>query len=279
MLINFTKYEALGNDFLVVEATRNRIPRKRLPDLAKTMCDRRHGVGADGVLYVAGSRSADAKADVYNSDGGWAEKSGNGLRILGLHLARARSRRGSHTVQMGGDIHRVTVRGKGVAAKVKAELGTPDFYVRAVPMKSRLRYHINAPIRVGGQNFPMTCLSVGNPHAVLFVENFEFDWQSLGRDIEHHRVFPERTNVEFARIINRHNIEVYDWERGAGATGSSGTGASAAVCAGVMLGVIDRECTVKFPGGNIDIHWRESDDLIVIAGPVRYVFTGEYGFK
>lgn len=279
MKVHFEKYQALGNDFLVVDSALSRIGPKRLHRLIVRICDRRLGIGADGVLYVGGSRSADAKADVYNSDGSWAEKSGNGLRIMGLHLARRHTTRKRFTIEMGGELHFATVKGRSGNRSVTTELGRPDFHAQTVPMKSRRQFHINSPIRVGGIDFPVTCLSVGNPHAVLFVDDFEFDWHTLGRDIEHHRVFPDRANVEFVKVINRGQVQVCDWERGAGATGSSGTGASAVVCAGVVLGVIDRKCTVDFPGGAIEVHWRESDECIEISGRVAFVASGDFEFR
>ena len=197
---------------------------------------------------------------------------------MGLHLARFGHRR-SYAIEMGGDILKVGISGTLSSPRITTELGVPRFDTKAVPMKSRRHYHINAPIKIGGQIFPITCLSVGNPHAVLFVDSFDFDWPSLGKEIEHHRVFPERINVEFVKVISQRKLKVCDWERGAGATGSSGTGASAAVCAGVMLGAVERTCSVDFPGGTLHVHWRESDDRIVITGPVKYVFSGEYEFK
>jgi diaminopimelate epimerase len=160
---------------------------------------------------------------------------------------------------------------------VGTTLGRPSFEAKNVPVKSRHRYLINSPLRIGGVDMPVTCLSVGNPHAVLIVNDFEFDWQTLGYEIEHHRAFPERTNVEFVKVVSRKRLEVADWERGAGATGSSGTGAAAAVCAAAMLGMVQRRCRVDFGMGSLMIDWRD-DDVIELTGPVAFVAQGEFDY-
>ena len=123
---------------------------------------------------------------------------------------------------------------------------------------------------------PVTCLSVGNPHTVLFVEDFNFDWKTLGADLEFHKAFPNQTNVEFVKIITRRKIEVADWERGVGPTGSSGTGAAAAVCAAVVAGQVDRKCEVKFGTGSLSIDWSEDTNHIYLTGPVQFVGQGTY---
>jgi len=137
---------------------------------------------------------------------------------------------------------------------------------------------INAPFEIGGVKLPVTCLSVGNPHTVMFVDNFDFDWRQLGSDLEHHRAFPNQTNVEFAKVINRGKIKVCDWERGAGATGSSGTGAAAAVCAAVMMGLTKRECEVVFETGSLFVEWSSETNRINLTGPVEFVATGTFEF-
>ncbi len=138
---------------------------------------------------------------------------------------------------------------------------------------------INAPLKIGGLEFPVTCLAVGNPHTVMLVDNFDFDWKSLGAEIEKHPAFPHDTNVEFVRVVNRKRVDLADWERGAGATGSSGTGAAAAVCAMVMLGLVDRDCNVFFDTGNLRVHWHQESDYIELTGPAEYVSKGEFWYR
>jgi diaminopimelate epimerase len=161
---------------------------------------------------------------------------------------------------------------------VQVSLGTPQFETKRIPMKSKSKYHINAPLTFGNVKLPVTILSVGNPHTVMFVDNFDFNWHELGSIVEQSDYFPHRTNVEFARIVSKSKIILNDWERGAGATGSSGTGAAAAVVAGVINGFTDRKMEVVFPSGSLFIEWNEKDDTIYLTGPVRYAGTGEYYF-
>jgi len=280
VLINFSKYQALQNDFLVIEAGARRLSAERLGRLAAAACDRRTGVGADGILYLGSSRKADCRADVYNADGSWAEKSGNGLRIVGLHQYLKEKSKRRCSVEMAGEVSEVRIgRRDGDGYMIATDLGVPAFQTDQVPVKSRQQFMIQAPLKLGGMDFPVTCLSVGNPHTVLFVEDFEFDWQAVGHDIEHHRAFPERTNVEFVRVVNRHKIRVADWERGAGATGSSGTGAAAAVAAGVMIGALDRECEVVFEPGSLMVNWHDETGLVELTGPVTKVCEGTFDFS
>lgn len=281
MLITYHKYHALLNDFLVIDLRRHRLAKRRLPQLALKICHRKAGVGADGVVCLSRARGADVRLDIYNSDGGWAEKSGNGLRIAAVHTYLTSSGRKRRTFRFatGSSVDEASmVKKTGAGYLVKTELGKPDFETRRIPVKSRRRFLINAPLRVGGKNFPVTCLSVGNPHTVLFVDNFDFDWPALGAEIERHRAFPNRTNVEFVKVVNRRKVKLADWERGAGATASSGTGAAAAVVAGVIQGILERRCRVIFDSGPLDIHWSEATGIIELTGPAEFVTGGTFNF-
>ncbi len=280
MEIPFAKYHALRNDFLVVEAGSRRMATRRVERLAAALCDRRTGVGADGILYLGASKKAELRADVYNADGSWAEKSGNGLRIIGLHeFLKSRTRK-RFTIEMGGEVSEVRIgRRSGKGYVISTDLGKPSFEAASVPVNSKQRYMIQAPLKIGNVELPVTCLSVGNPHTILYVDNFDFDWQTLGGDIEIHDAFPERTNVEFVKILSPKKLQVAEWERGAGPTGSSGTGAAAAVVASVMSGFVDRDCEVQFEPGSIQVTWHEKTDIIELAGPVEPVCTGSLEFS
>ena len=274
--IIFYKYHALLNDFLVVES-KQKLTNSTLSKLALSICDRRSGVGADGILYLTKSKNADIRFQIINSDGSFAEKSGNGLRIAGMHLFLKDKRKKKFSFDTGYGIDQVTV-GKNTkdGKMLTAELGRPSFLTKDVPMKSKQKYMINSPLKIKGLDFPVTCLSVGNPHAVLFVENFDFEWQALGEEIEFHKAFPERTNVEFVKPLNRKKLIVADWERGAGATGSSGTGAAASVAAAVTMGIADRKCEVQFSNGSLFVLWDIKTDIITVTGEVAMIATGEY---
>lgn len=280
VLIAFDKYHALQNDFLVIEQTKVRLGKTKLRRLARSICDRRTGAGADGILYLSQSTKAGRKLDIFNADGSWAEKSGNGLRIAGVHQFRRDKRRKQFIFETATGLDRVVVTASSVNRYVvKTELGQPEFRAEKVPVKTKSKYMINVTLALGGLNFPVTCVAVGNPHTVLLVDDFNFDWETLGAEIEIHRAFPNRTNVEFVEVINRKRLRVTDWERGAGATGSSGTGAAAAVCAAVMLGLADRRCEVMFETGSLQVDWRKSDNAIELSGPVEFVCRGMYEFK
>lgn len=274
MKLRFDKYHALGNSFLVVE-TRSIGSRDKWVKIARSMCSTAVGIGADGLLVVSPSKVVDCRADVFNADGGWAERSGNGLRIVGLHLFRTKHARSSLWILMGGERCNVSVLKKGAGGQaVRAAIGSPDFLSKSVPVKSRLKHLINQKIKIGREEVIATCVSVGNPHCVVPVDSFDFDWKEMGRSIEYAPIFPKRTNVEFVRVISRKKIRVAEWERGAGATGSSGTGAGAAVAAMVMLGRVDRECEVQFDDGSLQVHWNSDTNHIELTGPVVHVASG-----
>lgn len=279
MSIPFAKYHALLNDFLVMEKSGVKLSGSRLSDLVQKICHRKSGIGADGVLLLSRSSRANAKVNVYNADGGWAEKSGNGLRIAGFHLNRSQKSKKNLTIDMGGTVSRVQInRANGSSAQITADIGAPEFKSKKVPVKAKSEYMIYQPLKVGRFAMPVTCLSMGNPHAVLFVNDFNFDWQVIGSEIENHKAFPHGTNVEFVKIISRKKLRLSEWERGVGATGSSGTGAAAAVAAAVVLGEAERKCRVEFDSGKLEVNWRKNDNIIELTGPVQFVSEGKFEY-
>jgi len=277
MKVKFSKYHALGNDFIVIDQLTVRFSRTMKTRLTRAICSFHTGVGADGVLYLSNSRRADCKIEIVNSDGSWAEKSGNGLRIAGFH--RASGKRRKLTFETTTSVDEVTLIKKiKNGYLVKVLLGQPNFDTRYIPVRTRQRYLINSPLILGRTKLPVTCLSVGNPHTVLLVNDFNFDWKQIGAELEYARPFSRGTNVEFVKVVNRHKIKVREWERGAGATMSSGTGAAAAVCAIVMLGLVERRCEVVFESGSLFINWDSNTDQIELTGPVQKVTEGTFFF-
>jgi len=277
--IDFFKFHGLGNDFLIIDLMKKRNGAFDFNKLSEKICNRHYGVGADGILVLTKSRRADCCIDLFNSDGSWAEKSGNGLRIVAAYYYSYYSRKKRLSFEINGEVAEAEIikAGKGCYS-IKVALGKPVFETKLVPMKSKAKYHINAPIEIDDEKFPVTVLSVGNPHTVLFVDSFDFDWKELGQIIEHSKHFPHRTNVEFVKIASKSKVVLNDWERGAGATGSSGTGAAASVVAGVVNGYLNRRAEVVFPMGSLFIDWLEEDDNIYLTGPVEFVCSGEYHF-
>lgn len=279
MKILFSKYHALGNDFLIVDTGKIRIPRARRSELSLAICHRNTGVGADGVLFVSSSRKADLKVELYNADGSTAEKSGNGLRSVAFHCVLGERNKKSVTLEMDGVVHIAKIlKRSGNSAMIETGLGEPSFEAADVPVKTKERMIIKTPLKLGNTGVPVTCLSVGNPHTVLLVPDFDFDWKELGAAIEIDPAFPQQTNVEFVKPVNRRKLHVADWERGAGATGSSGTGAAAAVCACVMMGLADRKCEVVFDNGSLMVNWDTESNIIRLTGPIEKVANGEYYF-
>ncbi|MBN2227819.1 MAG: diaminopimelate epimerase [candidate division Zixibacteria bacterium] len=277
--IEFSKYHGLGNDFIIVDLIGKRSLTLDFNRLALKICERHRGVGADGLLVLTDSGNADCTMDVFNADGSWAEKCGNGLRCVATYLYQTHTRKKRLTIETAGEIGDARIMKTGKRnTEVRVAVGTPEFRTSKIPMRSGHEYHINQPLNIGGVALPVTALAVGNPHCVLFVDNFDFDWQTMGSDIEVDPAFPHRTNVEFVKIVNGKKIILNDWERGAGATGSSGTGASAAVVAGVVNGLLDRQVEVVFPSGSLHIDWSETNDGIYLTGPAEYVFGGLYDF-
>lgn len=283
--VSFSKYHALGNDFIVIEQSSHRIPGAKLSVLIRAVCDRHQGVGADGVVHLSASRKADRTFDIYNADGGWAEMSGNGLRIGALHLYRTMTKRKQRKQRKQIQLETAeAIRSVKIGAKrsngylISCDLGRPEFLTSRIPVRSRMKFIINQPIKVGSVSIPVTCLATGNPHCVLIVDRFDFDWLVLGARIESLSRFPNGTNVEFVKIISDSKIEVRLWERGVGETSSSGTGAAAAVAATTMMGITQRKCKVVSEAGQVDINWSAKTETITLTGPVSFVATGEFEY-
>ena len=271
--IPFSKYHALGNDFLVIPMAKS--PGRKRWQVACGMCDRHTGVGADGIVCLSPSKSADHRIDIYNADGGWAEMSGNGLRIAAVWASLADKRQSAIRFETpAGIVTANLLTPPSDVTTVSAVIGQPNFEVKSLPMKFSSRQCINGKVKIGKVGIILICLSVGNPHAVAPVDDFDFDWRKLGSDIESSPVFPRGTNVEFVRVVSPKKIEVMEWERGVGPTGSSGTGAAAAVAAMVVAGQVTRSCSVKFPAGTLQVVWQKEDNAIRLSGPVTYVLRG-----
>jgi diaminopimelate epimerase len=275
--IAFQKYHCLGNDFIILDLIGKRSSSIDHGIMSESICRRNSGVGADGILVLSRSKRADCFLDIYNSDGSWAEKSGNGLRIAAAYVFSKYKSGRKVLIETKQDLSVAQIIKSGSKyLTVKVSLGRPRFETKYIPMSSKRKFHVNLPIKIGGFEFVLTALSVGNPHAVIFVEDFDFDWKFLGFMIENHHLFPNRTNVEFVRILSRSGIQLNDWERGAGATGSSGTGAAASVVAGIINGFLNREVIVHFPLGSLTIEWSANDKDIFLTGPVEFICRGEF---
>ncbi|MBR8829756.1 MAG: Diaminopimelate epimerase [Chroococcopsis gigantea SAG 12.99] len=277
----FSKYQGLGNDFILIDDRHLQEP-SLSPELAVQMCDRNFGIGADGVIFaLAGQNGTDYTMRIYNSDGSEPQMCGNGIRCLAQFIARLE---GNLVPGRSYNIHTLAGTMKPrleTDGQVTVDMGTP--FLEAGEIPTGLGAHgekvIARPLEVGGRSWLVTCVSMGNPHCITFVTDAdEIDLATIGPLFEHHPVFPERTNTEFVEIVRPDYLKMRVWERGAGATLACGTGACATVVAGVLNQKCDRSCTVELPGGCLHIHWHE-DGRLYMKGPAKEVFTGVYQYQ
>lgn len=277
--IPFVKANALGNDFVLIEEAATSAG--ECGALARAICDRHAGVGADGMMVVSRAvEGAAARVRTYNSDGSEAELSGNGLRVVAAWLA-GESSIGQQIVletRAGGRAFTLVARDDW-RFTFDSAMGLPIFDPEKIPFRPERAISIPVvgyPFEFAGRTWPATILSMGNPQCVIFVQEFErTDWRGLGRWLERHACFPERVNVAFVANGGAGQIVARFWERGAGETLSSGTGACAAAVATILSGVSRREIFVQMPGGEMRVHWPEGDQ-IYLTGSAQLVARGEF---
>ncbi len=279
--MQFAKAEALGNDFVIVDA--RQLDGKDASRVARQVCRRSFDLGADGLILfrqTEASPQPDLSMQVFNADGSEAEISGNGLRCLAALLIRqGQAAGGALTIQTRAGPKRLRLTGsKPPGYSFNLLIGEPILDAAAIdfrpapPGASLVEY----PLAVEELIYPVTVTSMGNPHCSLIVEDLEkTDWEGLGRLIEVHPCFPRRTNVEFVQVLDRGNLAVRFWERGVGKTLASGTGGCAAVVAACLNGACDRTVQVHTPGGILQVHWQE-DNQLSLTGPARIVCEGQY---
>lgn len=274
----FFKGHGLGNDYIAMDPAE--LDFKLTPGNIRKICDRNWGVGSDGILALNDSNKADFGLRIYNPDGSEAEKSGNGLRIFARYLyATRRVRKKSFTVDTkGGLVHiDLDVDELGEASAATVEMGRATFEPKALPCTLKSKELIQRPIQVAGERMQFTGVSVGNPHCVIFRDRGE-EWTrkellDLGPELENHRLFPRRINVQLAVPVGPNSIYILIWERGAGETQASGSSSCAAASAAVRLGLVKSPVTVKSPGGTLHIDVDENFDL-TMKGPVQEVARG-----
>ncbi|KAJ1454436.1 hypothetical protein M885DRAFT_465191 [Pelagophyceae sp. CCMP2097] len=283
----FSKYHGLGNDFLLVDNRESSEP-KVSPDEAAKMCDRNFGIGADGVIFVLpGKDGADFTMRIYNSDSTEPEMCGNGIRCMARYLDAELKVKGreidggnEYLISTGAGPIVPVVRGDG---QITVDMGPPELRAEKVPTKLAATTADGTALAsscvVAGETFETTCVSMGNPHAITFVEDVDaFDLAKFGRQMSAgHPMFPKNVNAEFVECISRTHFKMRVWERGAGPTLACGTGACAVAVAAMLTGRADRSSavTVSLPGGPLIIEWREADGKIYMTGPAEFVFSGE----
>jgi len=279
--IKFTKFHGFGNDYIVISSCD--IPKGTdLPDLARSICDRHLGAGSDGiaVLTKLDGESADYFCEIVNPDGSIAGFSGNGTRCAVAYLyyqgiwrypeLRLETRSGVKNFSL------IETESPG-HYWFEAEIGKPKFAAELVPITSQSpdQPAVDIPAEAGGRTFGITGVNVGNPVGCVFVDDFDYDWRKYGRELESHAAFPDRANIVFVKVLDRDNIEIRIWERGAGETAASGTAASGSAVASAFTGRTDRTVSVISPGGTTEVHWRD-DDEILITGRADLAYSGEW---
>lgn len=274
--MKFTKMHGLGNDFVVVNGFEERVTHAE--ELTVEICDRRTGVGADGLIVIMPSEKAEFKMHYINSDGSLAEMCGNGIRCLSKYVyEHGLTKNTDFIVETLGELNRqvLTVE-DGRVSEVSVDMGRPRFLRSEIPMLGEETRVIDEPLEVGGKTYNITALSTSNPHAVIFVDDVDnASVAELGPEIERHPAFPNRTNVEFVQLIDKANIRMRIWERGCGETLASGSGSSASAVASIVNGFTERDVNVHVRLGALKISWPE-DGTITMTGPATEVFTGEW---
>ncbi len=280
MKIRFSKLQALGNDYLYVDCLKKGLPKSILPRLARKICDRHFGVGADGLILAAPGKEHKFRMIFYNPDGSEAEMCGNGIRCFARFVyEQGLSRSKSQDIEtQAGIIHTEIVK-TGQDFMVRADIGKPILERKKIPAKGKGKFCIDESLSLSGRKVKITSVSLGNPHTLIFVKKFDPGWQKIGRMVEHHPIFPRLTNVEFVQVLSPNRIRLKVWERAAGETLASGTGASAATVAGVLAGKLKRSVTAFFDKGKLKIEWRESNGHLYMTGPATHAFSGTYEYK
>jgi diaminopimelate epimerase len=275
--MRFTKMHGLGNDYVYVNGFEERVD--DAPALARVISDRHRGVGSDGLILIQPSDEADVRMEMYNADGSRGQMCGNGIRCVAKYAYEHGLSRNNPIridTDAGAKTLELTIEDEHVT-RVRVNMGPPSLEPEALPTLLKPDQMIDYPVDVNGRVFPMTCVSMGNPHGVLFVGALDaVDLAKDGALVERHPIFPERCNVHFVQVNGRNDVRIKTWERGSGATQACGTGAAATCVAGALTRRTDRTLVVHLPGGDLEIEWNPRDDCVYMTGPAEEVFTGEW---
>ena len=286
MKFKFTKMQGCGNDYIYVNGFTGKIPQEEKTELVRHISDRHFGIGGDGVIFINPSLEADFEMEMYNADGSRAEMCGNGIRCVAKYVYdKGLTDKTDISVISCGQIKYLQLFLKeGQVDTVRVNMGAPELRPERIPVtvaeagmpleKERI---VNAPIIVQGKEYKMTCVSMGNPHAVIFLEDVtNLEIEQIGPYFENHERFPKRINTEFVKVLDKKTVQMRVWERGTGETLACGTGCCATVVACILNGLTDEKVTVKLLGGEIEIEWDREANLVYMTGPAVTVFEGEY---
>lgn len=281
--MKFTKMEGCANDYIYVYTGTESVPDEQKSSLAIRLSDRHTGIGSDGLIFINPTDKADFEMEMYNSDGSPGAMCGNGIRCVGKYVYdRGLIDRTEFDILTGSGIKRITLKTEnGIAVGATVNMGQPIREASKIPVVINGRDDsdpvVSVPLDINGTTYNITCVSMGNPHCVIFMDQDvkTLKIEDIGPLVEHHVIFPDRVNTEFVNVVDREHLIMRVWERGAGETMACGTGACATAVAAVMNNLSDRRVKVSLLGGDLDIEWRASDDNVYMTGPARTVFEGE----
>ena len=280
--MKFTKMHGCGNDYVYINGIQEQIAPDKKPELVRKLSDRHFGIGGDGVIFINQGKNAEFEMEMYNADGSRAQMCGNGIRCVAKYVYDyGLTDKTSITIESFGSVKylELSVGADNKVERVRVNMGAPILKAADVPVRSDNERGVDEEIIVQDKAYKMTCVSMGNPHAVVFVENIadmrDFDLESVGPYFEHHERFPERTNTEFVRVIDKNNVQMRVWERGTGETLACGTGCCATAVAAVLNGLTDTCVNVHVLGGVITCEWDRENNTVYMTGPAATVFDGE----
>lgn len=282
--MKFTKMQGCGNDYVYVNGFTEMIPQEKKPEIVRKLSDRHFGIGGDGVIFINPSAEADFEMEMYNADGSRSQMCGNGIRCVGKFVYDKGLTDSEHiTVISAGSIKYLDFTidksesdARGKVSKVRVNMGSPILTPAEIPVVADGDRVVNEPIFLEDEEYRMTCVSMGNPHAVIFTEGVaDLNLEQLGPLFENHLRFPERVNTEFVEVIDRNTVFMRVWERGSGETLACGTGCCATAVACVLNGLTEETVTVKLLGGELKIEWDREKNVIYMTGPAKTVFEGE----
>lgn len=276
--MQFTKMHGCGNDYIYVNGFEEKIEQNEKPELVKKLSDRHFGIGGDGVIFINPSKEADFEMEMYNADGSRAEMCGNGIRCVGKFVYdKGLTDKTEISIISFDKIKYLTLYiENGKVSTVRVNMGTPEFKAVNIPVLSDSEQVLDEEIEVKGRTFKMTCVSMGNPHAVVFIDDVKkLEIEQIGPFFEKHERFPKRTNTEFVQLVDKNHVKMRVWERGTGETLACGTGCCATAAACVLNGFTENKVTVELPGGELFIEWNREENLIFMTGPAETVFEGE----
>lgn len=275
--MKFTKMQGIGNDYVYVDCFKEKI--KNPSEAAVKLSDRHFGIGSDGLILIKPSKIADFEMEMYNADGSRGEMCGNGIRCVAKYVYdKGLTEKTEITVEAGGSVKYLELTLKdGKVSLVKVNMGKPELLPEKIPVLAEGKECVDMPLEVKGNTYQVTCVSMGNPHCVTFMEEDvrNLDLSVIGPDFENHPSFPKRVNTEFINVLDKNHLRMRVWERGSGETLACGTGACGAGVAAMLNGYTEDEVTVHLLGGDLKIQWDREENTVYMTGPAAIVFEGE----